>query len=218
MVDWLKNKPASGDNLAASDKLLRDNFNAIEQGLVPYDYLTLEDQSSTDPTPATGFGYIYAKQANSKPELHWIDEDDNVIQLTTAGSFGNSNFNVDSSGNVDCTSISFDSGSNTFNASSFIKGWATFNGTSGGFSVLDSYNCTPTRDSTGVYTLTWGDDFGSANYVVVGTAQSSSGSARIVMESESTAKAAGAAVINVRNTSGTLSDSGLIDVIAIGDR
>lgn len=217
-MTWLINKPANSDNLASSDKFLRDNFEAIETGLVPYDYISLQDQSSTDPTTATGFGYLYAKQASSKPELHWIDEDDNVIQLTSAGSFGNSNFNVDSSGNLDCTSISFDGGTNTFNASSMVKAWATFIGTSGGFSVLDSYNCTPTRDSQGVYTLTWGTNFGSANYVVVGTAQSVSGNARIVMESEATAKAAGAAVINVRDTSGSVQDSGLIDVVAIGDR
>jgi hypothetical protein len=66
--------------------LLRDNFAGIEEGLVPYDYLSLQVQAS-DPTPAASFGYLYSKDISSKGELHYIDEDSNVISLTSGGQF-----------------------------------------------------------------------------------------------------------------------------------
>lgn len=45
----------------------------------------LVEIQGSDPTNYTDTGYLYLKDANSKAELHWIDEDGNVTQLTSAG-------------------------------------------------------------------------------------------------------------------------------------
>jgi len=40
---------------------------------------------TSDPTPVANRGFVYIKDVSAKVELHWIDEDGNVVQLTSAG-------------------------------------------------------------------------------------------------------------------------------------
>jgi hypothetical protein len=89
---WDATKPAGTTAISGSDDLIRANWEAIEQGTVPYDALKLETQGS-DPSAAADHGFLYTKDVSSKAELHYIDEDSNVIQLTSAGTVGSSTEN-----------------------------------------------------------------------------------------------------------------------------
>lgn len=42
---------------------------------------------AADPAPDADTGVLYSKDVSSKAELHWVDEDDQIIQLTSAGEF-----------------------------------------------------------------------------------------------------------------------------------
>lgn len=95
-----------------------------------------------------------------------------------------------------------------------IKGWASVaaNGT-----LLDGYNCTTARNSTGNYTITWGTDFANALYVVVGSAEAAAAG---YISLNVVTKATGAAIVETRSISagpGNVIDS-IFNVIAIGDQ
>lgn len=47
--------------------------------------VTFQAPLAADPDPGTDKGAVYTKDVSSKAELHFEDEDDNVVQLTTAG-------------------------------------------------------------------------------------------------------------------------------------
>ena len=40
---------------------------------------------ASDPTAAAGVGFVYSKDVSAKAELHYLDEDGNVVQITTGG-------------------------------------------------------------------------------------------------------------------------------------
>lgn len=101
---WQTSKPAGSDAIQDSDDNIRDNWTAIETGLVPYDYLRLEVQGSA-PTEIADHGLLYAFDVNAKAELHYEDEDSNDVQLTSGGKIGNANVTLDSAGAIVCTSI-----------------------------------------------------------------------------------------------------------------
>lgn len=86
-MTWQKTKPAGSDSIKSSDQNLRDNFAAIEEGLVPFDYIRWDAQGS-NPSAVADHLIAFSKDVSSKAELHTIDEDSNVIQLTSAGSLG----------------------------------------------------------------------------------------------------------------------------------
>lgn len=44
----------------------------------------------SDPTVSANTGAIYTKDVSSKAELHWRDEDANIVQITSAGKINNS--------------------------------------------------------------------------------------------------------------------------------
>ncbi len=93
---WDAAKPAGTDTLRVSDDSIRANWTAIEEGGVPYDTLKLETQGSA-PTPVADYGFLYTKDVSSKAELHYIDEDSNVIVITSAGSLGTASTDILSS-------------------------------------------------------------------------------------------------------------------------
>jgi len=89
-MPWDSTIPTGSTLISASDELLQANFQAIERGNVTNvrkvpvysrDSLGL----SSDPTNAANVGYLYGKDVDSKVELHFIDEDGNVTQLTNVG-------------------------------------------------------------------------------------------------------------------------------------
>jgi len=89
---WNATLPAGSTSISGSDDLIRDNWAAIETGTVPYDALKLQTQGS-DPTAVADYGFLFSKDVSSKAELHYIDEDSNVIQITSAGSLGSATEN-----------------------------------------------------------------------------------------------------------------------------
>lgn len=58
------------------------------------------------------------------------------------------------------------------------KAWAKFAGGTG--TAAASYNCTTARNTTGSYTITIGNDFSSASYVVVVTLENAAGAVALV--------------------------------------
>ncbi|MFW9872320.1 MAG: hypothetical protein ACFFG0_04390 [Candidatus Thorarchaeota archaeon] len=81
---WDKTKPAGSTALSASDDQIRDNWDAIESGTVPYDALKLQTQASA-PSNVADYGFLYGKDVSSKVELYWEDEDGDEVQLTAGG-------------------------------------------------------------------------------------------------------------------------------------
>ena len=47
--------------------------------------VTFTDPLVSDPANVANKGFLYTKDVSSKAELHWIDEDGNVVQITNAG-------------------------------------------------------------------------------------------------------------------------------------
>lgn len=96
-------------------------------------------------------------------------------------------------------------------ADSVIKAWVKFDGSNGASpTILASLNvASVVRNSTGVYTITWATDFGSTHYACVPVADSP-------RYASTETYLAGSAVVHSLNSSGTLTDSAKLSVIAIG--
>lgn len=94
----------------------------------------------------------------------------------------------------------------------FIRAWVTFNGTDA--TIADSYNVSGVvRNSTGNYTITWSEDFGTSVYLTFCNAANVGGTGNLVF-GEST-KNGTSVVILATSHSGTLTDSGIVHVMAI---
>ena len=72
----------SVDHYMGSDGGAGTGYNEDAAG--EHDKVTLRVQASA-PTSEADKGHIYAKDVSSKAEMHYKDEDGNVIQITTAG-------------------------------------------------------------------------------------------------------------------------------------
>lgn len=97
---WDKDKPAGSDPLRDGDDDLRANNAALETGFDQdhdfttgstqtgkHDQITFNDPLSSAPaTVAASEGVLYTLDVSSKAELHFEDEDENTVQVTTAGS------------------------------------------------------------------------------------------------------------------------------------
>ncbi len=95
---------------------------------------------------------------------------------------------------------------------SFIRSWVTFTGTTG--TILTSYNVSSVvRNSTGNYTITWSEDFGTSLYGVWAMAANVGGTGNLVF-GEST-KNGTSVVILATSDAGVLTDSGIVNVMAI---
>lgn len=98
------------------------------------------------------------------------------------------------------------------------KGWINFNGT-GTIAVNDSYNVSGITDNgTGLYTIAWDTDFGSANYALAGMAQGNGGSGDPRFVEMYAAPVAGSIQVRTANHDGTAQDPTTVTVLAIGDR
>ena len=102
--DWnvsYEGTPSDISNVSSGDDRVRDLKTDIRERIDVDHYMdlsgtqadhgehrkvTFHESLSSDPSPGTGKGALYTKDVDSKPELHYQDEDGNVIQLTTAGS------------------------------------------------------------------------------------------------------------------------------------
>ena len=95
--DWDEGKPEAGIKAKLLDDRVRVNNSAIE-AILNEDHVmvtggdvdgfhrqvTFAAPIST-PTSATNKGYTYMKDVGGKAELHYLDEDNNEIQLTSLG-------------------------------------------------------------------------------------------------------------------------------------
>lgn len=89
-MSWDSSLPTGSTLISASDEIIQQNFEAVEYGDVTSARKVRLDSRdalglSSDPTNVTNVGYVYTKDVNSKGELHYIDEDGNVTQITNVG-------------------------------------------------------------------------------------------------------------------------------------
>jgi len=101
-TDWDKDKPAGSTKIRLSDEQIRANNAALEdaigrdhsfpgaQGTTAGQHLqvTFYEPLGADPDPGANSGALYLKDDAAKGELHFEDEDDNVIQLSSGGCLG----------------------------------------------------------------------------------------------------------------------------------
>ncbi len=100
------------------------------------------------------------------------------------------------------------------NATLGVKGWCSFDGSSaeGAITAAASYNVSGiVKNASGIYTISWATDFGSANYAVSLTPADEGFSCSII------SKAAGTIQVYCNNGGGSKADS-KIDAIAFGDQ
>jgi hypothetical protein len=116
------------------------------------------------------------------------------------------------------TTLKDGSGNNPSTPAEIISGrakyWCIFQGT-GTAAILDSFNSAGFSDSgVGIYAITIATDFGSANYVALGTVSNSSRANCSIGEG-----GAGTFTVNTRETdSGTFTDYGRVSLAAFGDQ
>lgn len=138
-MTWDKTFPQNSDFLKKSPKPFRDNWEAIENTFetdhrVPgtrdqgeHNKVTFYEPIST-PTNAANKGFLYGKDVDSKIELHFLDESNNELQLTSKG--------------------------RKVPRTTFI--W--WNGTVSETQVVPSGSATVAHPSTGVYTITLNEE------------------------------------------------------------
>ena len=145
-MTWDPASPTNATKINQTPSILQGNWNAIEQGVVPYDSLRLEEQAG-DPSRVDDRGFLYSKQVGSYSELYYLNDNNaaDVVQLTQEGLLGGTTTSLRTDG------ITYD-GTFTNVQKGFISGWAECDGT-GGF-VNTSYNLAScTRTGTGLYTI-----------------------------------------------------------------
>jgi len=197
---WDKSKPAATDLISDSQGDIQGNFQAVEEGDVPFERL---ECANTSP-PATGKAdsiYVYGKDANSKAELHARDEDNNEVQLTSAGKMGHTTTDVE------MNSYTFD-GTVTFAEQQQIACWRVFNDA---LSVNFGQGCTVTKNSVGNYTITFDANVvTTANYAVAG-----SGSSNVAVNA-SYNDTTSFTVITRSTTDSNAKDPGVCSIIVVG--
>ena len=160
-MTWDPSKPADNTKLRLAPGLIRTNWNAIEQGGVPYDYLQLQEQGA-NPTRADNTGWLYSKQGSSgQSELFYQDDSATakVIQLTSVGGIGNTNMIHYAQ------SISFN-GVYQNNQTAMITAWGKTVQT-GGMAYNGLNLPTMTSGGTGLYSFTTASVFNNANVVIL---------------------------------------------------
>jgi len=148
---WNAARPADSDRIRLSATLLRDNFQAIETGTVPYDALSLEAQGSISPVANQNRIYSYLNGDSGQVELASLNPAGNVVRLTEGGRLGSLNQNAVFSG-VRFTAFAFeDVNAYQYTAANMIiaRGSVAANGT-----ATMTVNLSATKTNTGTYTLT----------------------------------------------------------------
>lgn len=177
-------------------------------------------------SPVNGFDFT-AAAAGSEPSIAAVGSDADInITLSPKGA-GTIDLNGNLSGTGIATQAQMETGTatnvavtpgRTQNHPGVIKGWGDF-GSDG--TIAASYNVTSIADTgVGRVTVTWGTDFSSADYVVVGTAQTNTagGTTGYVIVRNDVAPAAGTTEFDCISTTETLIDPNEWHVLAVGDQ
>jgi hypothetical protein len=166
---WNASRPADSDRIRLSAELIRDNWTAIETGTVPFDTISLENQTLFPPLENHIRLYGYTNNASGQVELTSINPAGQRVRLTQGDKLGAINqsavFN-----NITVSSFTLGSISNT--QDSFCTAWARVNSAG---SLVSSYRiASSVKNSTGVYTITLSPTLLNANYLVIATSRDTS--------------------------------------------
>ena len=92
--------PAAGDNISEGDDRIRELKVDIRERMAKdhyfviagtdadhgeHDKITFNAPQSADPANVANKGFVYTKDVSAKVELHWEDEDGNVVQISDDG-------------------------------------------------------------------------------------------------------------------------------------
>lgn len=214
---WNKTLPADSSPFRISAGLIRANWDAIETGGVPYDYLQLSEQVA-NPTRADNIGWLYTKESASQTELFYEDDRNpaSVIQLTSNGRLGSS------STNIIVNTITIGSSSTQFTANQVIVAHCTVNGAG---VLVNGYNVTAATRLTdpGRYQITVAADvLKNINYRVIAQAfdlTSASGRYASVHSKPTPIVATPVDIlINITGSNATTFHNEQFDVIIVGGR
>lgn len=157
---WNRSLPADATKLRVSQGYVRQNWDAIEFGEVPFDYIQLSEQVA-NPTRANDTGWVYTKQAASQTELFYQDDRNpaSVIQLTSNNRLGSATTAIIGQ-------------TYTFNGTyvntqpNLVSAWARCSGSSSTLLGTPMLVTTNTRGGTGSYTVSTAAVFTSDNFAV----------------------------------------------------
>lgn len=147
---WNASRPADSDRIRLSAGLIRDNWTAIEEGTVPYDALSLENQTLTIPPLANHNRiYGYTNVRSGQVELYSINPANQGVYLTEGGKLGSANQDA-----IFYTAqMSYLTYDNSFFYTGSLMPTARISVSSNGSGSM-AVNMSVTRTGTGRYTLT----------------------------------------------------------------
>lgn len=153
---WNKNLPANNSKIRLSPAYIRDNWTAIETGLVPYDYLQMEKQAA-DPSTTANTGWFFSKADSvlGYTEAFYKNSNGSTVQLTLNGAIGSSatsffGTNFVATGYMQSAQGFTIDGTYKYAATNFITARASIG--SGG-AATQSDGITSSRLSTGIYEI-----------------------------------------------------------------
>lgn len=169
---WDKDKPASSTSLRSSNPEILANWSALESAIgQDHEFSTggtntgkhlqiTFDANIADPTVvAATEGVLYLKTVSGKSELHFIDEDENILQLTSAGDlFSSTGLTVTNNATFNGNLIGSSTSDITFNTNKFTVAGATGNTLIAG-----------TLDVTGIMTTTAASVLGDGSTLAAAT-------------------------------------------------
>lgn len=205
---WNPSRPADSDKIRISASLIRDNWQAIEVGTVPYDTISLQNQVSFPALPNHNRLYGYTNPTSGQVELCSVNPADQIVLLTEGGKIGSVNqnaiFNDVTMNAASMTSFTLGSIQNT--QASFCTAWVTFESNG---AILQSYNVASiTKGATGFYRINLPFTLSTKDYCVVGMAyeSNSTNTTRVMM---ATAQTTSSVTIRIQRTnqSGSYEDS-----------
>lgn len=168
---WNRSLPANATKLRLTPSILQANWDAIEFGQVPYDYLRLEKQGAA-PARVANHGLVYSLNPGTGfTELYFRDDRNPSLQtqITNGGKIGTT------STILNAQSISFN-GTFQNTQSAMCTAWSYVVIAANAISAQTNYGMSWTRTSTGLYKSTFtASQVTNSNYAIVGTAFSSSG-------------------------------------------
>lgn len=78
---WDKSQPQDTSKIRLTPALIRANWDALEEGGVPFDLLQLAEQA-LDPAAIASSGQLYSKQSGSRTEAFYEKDNGDIAQLT----------------------------------------------------------------------------------------------------------------------------------------
>lgn len=167
---WNASRPADSDRIRLSAGLIRDNWQAIETGTVPYDTISLQNQASFPALAGYNRLYGYTNPNSGQVELCSVNPANQIVLLTEGGKLGSIGQNAVF---ANATMASFTLGAIPNPQNAFCTAWVTFESDG---TILQSYNVASiTKGSTGFYRINLPFVLSTKDYCAVGMAYESGG-------------------------------------------